>query len=110
VTADYHSFWTRGKDSIFLSYRPMFHLARHCRQIILAVEVDTAGAAAYRQLKDNTEDDLMLQTSDKIDLAALLAGPVQAILPRQPHHQVKVGTLLFHPPPPRPTTQPLIKY
>ena len=35
--------------------------------------LDTAGAAAYRQLKGNTEDDLMLQTSDKIDLAALLA-------------------------------------
>ena len=51
----------------------MFHLARHRRQIILAVQFDAAASTAYRQLKGNTGEELIIRTSDKIDLAALLA-------------------------------------
>ncbi|KAJ4287512.1 hypothetical protein N0V88_007612 [Collariella sp. IMI 366227] len=71
-TADYHSFWTRGTDQVYLSYRQMFHMAKHRRQIILAVEFDEEGSKAYHQLKGNTEDELVVKTSDKIDLIALL--------------------------------------
>lgn len=50
----------------------MFHMAKHRRQIILAVEFDDEGSKAYHQLKGNTEDELVVKTSDKIDLIALL--------------------------------------
>jgi len=48
-TPDYHSFWTHGTDSVFLSYRSMFHIAKHRRQIILAVELDTLGSWVYAE-------------------------------------------------------------
>ncbi|KAK4120312.1 hypothetical protein N657DRAFT_683668 [Parathielavia appendiculata] len=37
ITPNLHSFWARGRDQIFLSYRPMFHIAKHRRQIFLAI-------------------------------------------------------------------------
>lgn len=71
---DYHSFWTHGTsgEEIFLSYRSMFHIAKHRRQIILGVEFGDLGATVYRQLKRNTDEQLVIKTSDKLDLAALL--------------------------------------
>ncbi|KAK3347118.1 pyridoxal-dependent decarboxylase domain protein [Lasiosphaeria hispida] len=69
ATPDYHSFLIHGTDKIFLSYRSMFHVAKHRRQIILAVEFDEAGAKAYRELKGNTEEEIVLKTSEKINLA-----------------------------------------
>ncbi|KAK3379707.1 pyridoxal phosphate-dependent transferase [Lasiosphaeria ovina] len=70
---DYHSFWVHGTEDVFLSYRPMLNIAKHRQQVILGVELDAAGARAYRQLAGNTEDEIVLKTSHKIDLAGLLA-------------------------------------
>ncbi|KAM7211287.1 hypothetical protein V8F06_013319 [Rhypophila decipiens] len=71
-TADYHSFLTHGTDQVFLSYRSMFHIAKHRHQIILAAEFDDAGAEVYREVKGNTEEEIILKTTDKIDLQSLL--------------------------------------
>ncbi|KAK4174666.1 pyridoxal phosphate-dependent transferase [Triangularia setosa] len=75
---DYHSFWIRGRGTsktVYLSYRPMFHLAKHRCQIILEAEFATEeGRCAYRLLEGNTGDDeIILKTSDKIDLSSLLS-------------------------------------
>ncbi|KAM7198694.1 Pyridoxal phosphate-dependent transferase [Naviculisporaceae sp. PSN 640] len=71
-TADHHSFLTHGTEQIFLSYRSMFHIAKHRHQIILAAEFDEAGAEVYRDVKGNTEEEVVLKTAHKIDLQALL--------------------------------------
>ncbi|KAK0616216.1 pyridoxal phosphate-dependent transferase [Immersiella caudata] len=71
-TADYHSFVMRGTQKLFLSYRPMFHVAKHRHQTILSAEFDDASARVYRELKGNTEEEMILKTVDKIDLQALL--------------------------------------
>ncbi|KAK4207527.1 pyridoxal phosphate-dependent transferase [Rhypophila decipiens] len=71
-TADYHSFLTHGTDQVFLSYRSMFHIAKHRHQIILAAEFDEAGAEVYRGIKGNTEEEIILKTTDKVDLQSLL--------------------------------------
>ncbi|KAK4186014.1 pyridoxal phosphate-dependent transferase [Podospora australis] len=77
-TPDYHSFWPRSSGNpghLFLSYRPMFHLAKHRRQILLEARfANEADAETYGQVTQNTEEDITLKTSDKIDLAALLEG------------------------------------
>ncbi|KAK4225958.1 pyridoxal phosphate-dependent transferase [Podospora fimiseda] len=73
---DYHSFLTRGTEGkIFLSYRPMFHLAKHRLQTILEVAfVNKKDEQIYRQLKQNSEEEIVFKTSDKIDLLKLLAA------------------------------------
>ncbi|KAK4165537.1 pyridoxal phosphate-dependent transferase [Cladorrhinum sp. PSN259] len=73
---DYHSFLTRGVDGkIFLSYRPMFHMAKHRLQAILEVEfVNSNDRNIYRQLKQNSEDEIVFKTSDKINLEHLLGS------------------------------------
>ncbi|KAK0750709.1 hypothetical protein B0T18DRAFT_386951 [Schizothecium vesticola] len=71
---DYHSFLMHGTDPVFLMYRPMFDIAKHSHQIIAAVELDEAGGKAYRALKGNTEEAIILKSSDKIDLEGLLQG------------------------------------
>lgn len=50
----------------------MFHIAKHRHQIFLAVEFDEAGAEVYREVKGNTEEEIVLKTTDKIDLQSLL--------------------------------------
>ncbi|KAK0744747.1 pyridoxal phosphate-dependent transferase [Apiosordaria backusii] len=83
---DYHSFWIRGRGTaktVYLSYRPMFHLAKHRRQIILEAEfASEEGKRAYSLLEGNTGDDeIILQTSNKIDLdSLLLAGTPKTTL------------------------------
>ncbi|KAK3381197.1 pyridoxal phosphate-dependent transferase, partial [Podospora didyma] len=69
---DYHSFWVRGTDKIFLSYGSMFRIAKHRQQVILGVEFDRAGDKAYRELVGNTDDDIVLKTAHKVDLGCLL--------------------------------------
>jgi hypothetical protein len=54
----------------------MFHIAKHRRQIILAVEFDKAGAAVYQQLKGNTDEELVVKTSDKIKLDEITSGMI----------------------------------
>lgn len=76
---DYHSFWIRGRGTaktVYLSYRPMFHLAKHRKQIILEAEfASEEGQRAYSLLEGNTGDDeIILKTSDKIDLDSLLSS------------------------------------
>lgn len=72
---DFHSFLTRGTEGkVFLSYRPMFHLAKHRHQIVLEVEfVKPEDREFYSQLKQNNEEELLFKTADKIDLQAELA-------------------------------------
>jgi hypothetical protein len=50
----------------------MFHIAKHRHQIILAAEFDEAGMQVYQEVKGNTEEEILLKTTDKIDLHALL--------------------------------------
>lgn len=71
---DYHSFLMHGTDPVFIVYRPMFDIAKHSHQIIAAVELDEAGGKAYRALKGNTEEAIILKSSDKIDLEGLMRG------------------------------------
>ncbi|KAK4443837.1 pyridoxal phosphate-dependent transferase [Podospora aff. communis PSN243] len=71
-TADYHSFLIRGTKKLFLSYRSMFHIAKHRHQTILSAEFDKGGAQVYREVKGNTEEEIILKTVDKIDLQDLL--------------------------------------
>ncbi|KAK1831944.1 pyridoxal phosphate-dependent transferase [Podospora conica] len=71
---DYHSFLIHGTDSVFLVYRPMFNIAKHSRQIIIAVELDEDGGKAYRALKGNTEETIILKSANKIDLDRLIQG------------------------------------
>lgn len=61
-----------GTDPVFIVYRPMFDIAKHSHQIIAAVELDEAGGKAYRSLKGNTEEPIILKSSDKIDLEGLM--------------------------------------
>ncbi|KAK3986129.1 pyridoxal phosphate-dependent transferase [Cladorrhinum sp. PSN332] len=76
ASPDYHSFLTRGTGGrIFLSYRQMFHMSKHRRQIILEVEfADPEAAGIYSDLKQNTEEELVFKTADKIDLLDKLAS------------------------------------
>lgn len=69
---DYHSFLIHGKESICLSYRTMFHIGSHRRQVILAVDFDTDGLEAYRDAWGKTEDALVLKSAEKIPLTNLL--------------------------------------
>jgi len=67
-----------GTDPVFLIYRPMFNIAKHSHQIIAAVELGEAGGKAYRALKGNTEEAIILKSSDKIGFEGLLRGIVSS--------------------------------
>ncbi|KAK1750944.1 pyridoxal phosphate-dependent transferase [Echria macrotheca] len=71
-TADYHSFSTHGTDDVFLSYQSMFHVPNHRRQIILWASLDPYARRVYREIKGSTGADIVIKTSDKIDLEPLL--------------------------------------
>ncbi|KAK0625573.1 putative L-aspartate decarboxylase [Lasiodiplodia hormozganensis] len=71
---DYHSFLIHGQQSICLSYRTMFHIGSHRRQVILAVDLDADGLEGYRTAKGKTEDFLVLKSAEKIPLTTLLDG------------------------------------
>lgn len=70
--ADYHDFLIHGQESICLSYRTMFHVGSHRRQVILAVKFDDAGYKAYLAAWGKTEDALVLKSAEKIPLTNLL--------------------------------------
>ncbi|KAK0716870.1 pyridoxal phosphate-dependent transferase [Lasiosphaeria miniovina] len=69
---DYHSFWIHGAEQVFLSYRSMFNIAKHRQQVILGVELDEAGKTAYDELVGNTDGEIVLKTSHKLNLESHL--------------------------------------
>ncbi|KAF9636665.1 pyridoxal-dependent decarboxylase domain protein [Lasiodiplodia theobromae] len=71
---DYHSFLIHGDKRIYLSYRTMFHIGSHRRQLIVAAELDEHGLQVYRDCKMATEDPLILKTATKIDLTRVVAN------------------------------------
>ncbi|OJD29629.1 pyridoxal-dependent decarboxylase domain protein [Diplodia corticola] len=71
---DFHSFLIHGDKRIYLSYRTMFHIGSHRRQLIVSAELDDADLQVYRDCKFTTEDPLVLKTAEKIDLSSVIAG------------------------------------
>ncbi|KAK2748783.1 hypothetical protein FQN57_000364 [Myotisia sp. PD_48] len=68
-----HSFIMQGHEEIFLVYQPSFHLAKHRRQLILAVQLEKDDVEVYRQIKKTTpRSPVILQTYAELSLDDLL--------------------------------------
>jgi hypothetical protein len=64
----------QGIESIYLVHFPMFHVAKHRRQLILAVDLPAKAKEAYISLKNaNPTEPIIFVTATKVKLDSIIA-------------------------------------
>ena len=64
----------QGIENVYLVHFPMFHVAKHRRQLILAVDLPAKAKEAYNSLKNaNPAESITFVTATKVKLNSVVA-------------------------------------
>lgn len=68
----------QGIENVYLVHLPMFHVAKHRRQLILAVNLPAKAKEAYVSLKNaNPTDSVTFVTATKVKLDDIISQGVE---------------------------------